>query len=82
MKKSNNQQLFLLTLFTGDGYEEKEINGFWLVKNWDGNTKEWRVSVYSPATIKTYHDFRKNEGKPEEKASQEDIIRKIIRGDN
>ena len=30
-----------------DHYEAKEVNGFWLVKQWNGNTKTWDVAVHS-----------------------------------
>jgi hypothetical protein len=50
--KSRHQ--FLLSFFTGDKYEEKNINGFWLVKHFDGNTKKWTVNVYSEENFVNY----------------------------
>ena len=78
MKKSNNQQLLLLTFFEEDEYTEKEFHGFMLVKNWDGNTKEWRVNVYTMDTFKKYKEFTNNLG---EKKTQEEHLRSIIRGE-
>ena len=57
-KKSTNEQkrLFLLTFFEGeDKYEEKEVNGWWLVKHWDGNIKRWTVTLYSKESIDRFH---------------------------
>lgn len=57
-KKSTNEQkrLFLLTFFESEeGYEEKEVNGWWLVKHWDGNVNRWAVSIYSKESIDNLH---------------------------
>lgn len=45
--KSKNQQQFLSTFFEGDSYQEKEVNGFVLVKHWNGGAKIWQVAVYT-----------------------------------
>ena len=54
MKTDRKRQEFLLTFFIGDGYEEKEVNGWWLVKHWDGNTKDWTVFIYTPESYRKY----------------------------
>lgn len=49
----NNQRLnkqrqsFLLTFFSGEEYEVKEINGFILEKHWNGDTEDWEVAIYT-----------------------------------
>ncbi len=40
-----------------DHYEEKDMGGEIWVKNWNGSTKRWQVSVYSPASFKRYKGF-------------------------
>ena len=49
-KKRRAVHDFLLqTYFTlPHRYEPKEINGFWLVRYWDGNNESWEVAVYTP----------------------------------
>ena len=53
----NRQQEFLQSFFQGEGYEEKEVNGFWLVKQISGITKETMVGVYTQESFKLYKDF-------------------------
>ncbi|MFA5452695.1 MAG: hypothetical protein WC248_03905 [Candidatus Methanomethylophilaceae archaeon] len=46
---------FLLSFFEGrSGYAEKKINGFWLIKNWNGDGQFWQVSVFSPESYERY----------------------------
>ncbi len=37
-----------------EGYEEKEVNGFWLIKQWQGNENKWKVSLYPKESYKNY----------------------------
>ena len=37
-----------------EGYEEKEVNGFWLIKQFDGNSGGWVVHLYSPESYGNY----------------------------
>jgi hypothetical protein len=47
-----NKQDFLLTFFGDEPkYEEKEVNGFWLVKCWNGGTGLWNVMVYTKESL-------------------------------
>ena len=46
-KRNKNKQDFLLTFFDGEGYQEKEVNGFFLVKQWNKYTKEWNVAIFT-----------------------------------
>ena len=48
---NQQRQNFLLTFFDEDKYCEKEINGFWLVKNWNGDKKIWQVSIYTKESL-------------------------------
>lgn len=59
--EKNKHQLFLLSFFpqATSQYEEKEVNGFWLVKQQHGITKEWRVFIYTQESFKKYKDFQK-----------------------
>ena len=43
---NKNRQDFLLSFFNDEGYQEKEVNGFYLVKQWNGNNKSWQVAIY------------------------------------
>jgi hypothetical protein len=46
---------FYLSFFEKEsGYEEKCVNGFWLVKHWDGNENKWRVDLYSDESFKKF----------------------------
>jgi len=50
MNKVNNQQRhnFLLTFFNDiQEYQTKEINGYILVKQYNGGTKRWEVAIYT-----------------------------------
>lgn len=55
MSKIHNEirKEFYMTFFENkEGYEEKEVHGFWLIKAWNGNTKTWEVSLYSSQSYK------------------------------
>lgn len=58
MKLTNKQRLnkqrqdFLLTFFKEDKCQGKEVNGFWLVKQWNGNTGNWQVAIYPKGRFK------------------------------
>lgn len=57
MSKSNNSRVeFLLTFFKQeeDKYEEMEVNGFWLIKQWDGSAKKWSVHIYPKESYNNY----------------------------
>lgn len=42
------RQLFLLSFFDEkQGYEEKEINGFWLIKQFNNQQNKWQVAIYT-----------------------------------
>lgn len=54
----DNKQRFLLTFFSGTGYEEKEVNDYWLVKMWNGNSKSWQVAIYNKVAYSSYKKFQ------------------------
>ena len=55
MNKYNKiKQEFLLSFFTEIEYQEKQVNGFWLIKNWNGNTNNWQVSIFPEESFKKY----------------------------
>ena len=47
-KLHNRYKQFLLSFFNDKPeYTVKEINGFILAKQWDGNSKKWVVAVFT-----------------------------------
>lgn len=46
---------FLLSFFDGEGYEEKNVNGFWLVKS--KSPDGWFVSIYTEDSFKKYKQY-------------------------
>lgn len=55
-KASKNRQAFLLTFFDEEGYAEKELNGFWLVRSINGATGNPQVAVFSQEAYKNYKE--------------------------
>lgn len=49
-----NRHDFLLTLFDDNKqkYAEKEVNGYWLVRQWNSYANRWQVAVYPPGKLK------------------------------
>jgi len=58
-RREQTKREFLLTFFpqTEDHYEEKELNGFWLVKFFDGTTNRWLVGIYTQDSFKRYKEY-------------------------
>lgn len=51
------RQEFLLSFFEEDledRYSEKQVNGFWLIKQWNGDKKYWQVAIYSQESYDNY----------------------------
>ena len=58
-KLNNTRQSFLLSFFdVFSEYDEKEINGFWLVKHWNGNNNSWEVAIYSKEAYENYKKYK------------------------
>lgn len=73
MKKVNeNWQNFLLSFFSEEGHVEKEVNGFWLVRHWNGNTKKWQVAVYTYESFENYKKYQQEEPRTQ---YQQDLVR-------
>ena len=58
-KKLNKQrQNFLLSFFDKESdYSEKQVNGFWLVKQWNDGLKEFQVAIYTEESFKKYKEL-------------------------
>lgn len=54
-KTSASRMTFLMTFFENEeGYEELEVNGFWLIKQFNGNKKVWEVHIYPAESYANY----------------------------
>jgi len=61
-KKRINQQRqnFLLTFFNDEPeYQVKEVNGFTLVKQFNGGTGDWQVAIYTKDSYGRREEFQK-----------------------
>lgn len=55
---NKNRQAFLMTFFNKpDKYEEKEVNGFILIKQFNGDTQVWQVAIYTKEAFKKRQDY-------------------------
>lgn len=52
--KDIKKQFYMSFFSNEEGYEEKKINGFWLIKHWDGNNESWFVSLFSEESYRNY----------------------------
>lgn len=60
-EKDKTKREFLLTFFADyDEYQEMEVNGFWLIKSWNGGAKFWQVGIYTKESYKAYKKFQEN----------------------
>lgn len=74
-KISNNTSEFLMTLMNDkETYQEKEVNGFWLIKKWNGNIKKWEVNVF---TNESYRNYKRGQEKFAEMQQGIDFINSI-----
>lgn len=67
----DTRQEFLLTFFDKDEYQEKEVQGFWLVKQYQGQLGKWVVGIYNQENFKRYKGFQTKENKKKEIQKQE-----------
>ena len=52
---------FYATFFDDkEGYKEKEVNGFWLIRYWDSGRKRWLISLYSKESYENYTANKQN----------------------
>ena len=63
MSKNNNRirQSFLLTFFDKDEYQEKAVNGYWLIKSINGDSKKWQVAIFTQKSFNNYKLNQKNQ---------------------
>ena len=55
IRANNVKRRFLLTFFSPeDKYEEREINGFWLIKSYDRKRDRWQVGIYTQESYFNY----------------------------
>lgn len=50
----NHRQFFESFFEEGESYAEREVNGWWLIRHWDGNKNNYTIDVYSPESYKNY----------------------------
>lgn len=59
---NQQRQSFLLTFFDEDeGNTHKEVNGFVLEKQWNGNQQVWQVAIYSQESWKKREQYIQKE---------------------
>lgn len=52
---TENRRKFFLTFFNDEeGYEEKNVNGWWLIKHRDADRDLWTVHLYSNESYRNY----------------------------
>lgn len=56
-QKRLERQFELLKMFDGDFYQEKFVSGEWYIKNYNGTTGRWQVSVYSELSYRRYKSY-------------------------
>ena len=58
-RRKETQRQFLLSFFNqiDEHHEEKQINGFWLSKNYNNNQHFWYVSIYTQDSFQKYKDY-------------------------
>ena len=58
-KQNRRRHEFLLTFFDNDHkYTEKEVNGYWLVKQLSGSTGRWQVAIYGKVGFGEYKRYQ------------------------
>jgi hypothetical protein len=58
LRRNRTKRDFLQTFFPKkDSYQEIEVNGFYLIQQWNGNTKEYDVAIYTKDSFKKRKDF-------------------------
>ena len=63
MKRTNRQRHeFLLTFFkeTDPSGSSKEVNGYFLQKQWNGDTRQWQVAIYPATSWKKAESYKES----------------------
>ena len=68
-KLKRQRHEFLLTFFNQekDHYEHKEVNGFVLVKQWNGGTNAWEVAIHTKESFSNSGGRGQTSPKPPDK---------------
>ena len=79
MSKTNTNHIaFFKTYFgvldTDHTYMEREVNGWWLIRHWDGNKQQMTVDLYS---AESYRNYNRNKMRNEEFGQQQAHLRSI-----
>jgi hypothetical protein len=57
--RDHTKQDFLLTFFDKENrYEEKEVNGYWLIRQFNSETGNWQVAIYTPESYKRRKEWQ------------------------
>ena len=57
-KLNGTRQEFLLSFFNKAGYQELEVNGFWLVKQMNGDTNREQVAIFTKESFERYKSYK------------------------
>jgi len=57
-QRKQTRQQFLLTFFDKpDCYEEKEVNGFYLVRQFNKSANQWNVAIFDKESYKLKKEY-------------------------
>jgi hypothetical protein len=73
-KLSNNSKEFLNTFFEKEEYTEKQVNGFWLIKRYNGANNSWEVAIYKQ---EAYTNYKKANLEYKERGEQISFLNQI-----
>ena len=71
---NTHRQNFLLSVFIDNHYQEKEVNGFWLVKQWNGGKNEWQVAIFTKESFESYKELSRQEQLDKNRTSWEEGV--------
>lgn len=79
MSKTNNNHIQFFKTFFGvldsdDTYMEREVNGWHLIRHWDGNKKQMTIDVYSK---ESYRNYERGKANFKEFGEQMDFLKSI-----
>ena len=76
MSKTNpNHKKFFESFFKDhDGYKEIQVNGWWLIQHYNGNTQQFTIDVYSP---ESYRNYVRGKQKYAEQKEQMDFLKSL-----
>ena len=79
MTKTNTNHVAFFKTFFGindddTSYMEREVNGWYLIRHWDGNKQGMTVDIYSP---ESYRNYQKGRAKFNEQKEQMDFLKSL-----